>query len=276
MKKLLLRFVLFVLVNVVASNIFAHDISADSGGKQIYYVWTNNNTELAVSFRGDNYSSYDNEYSGSVVIPQTVTYNGNTYNVTSIGERAFYNCSGLTSISIPSSITTIGNYAFYGCSGLTSVSIPNSVSTIGGLSFGVCTGLESLSISEDGPELEIGESAFNYCTKLQITPSEIPNRVTSIGYCAFESIGGFNGVSYDELIYLGRVAYYYKGKMSGPSSWNSYPNIVIRDGTTCIAGACFGDCHLMSISIPNTVRSIGEYNQEIEGETNVEIIPVSA
>ena len=55
-----------------------------------------------------------NYYSGNVVIPESVTYKGKTYSVTSIGSYAFYGCSGLTSVTIPNSVTSIGEYAFYG------------------------------------------------------------------------------------------------------------------------------------------------------------------
>ena len=72
----------------------------------------------------------DDQYSGLVVIPATVTNSGTTYAVTSIGISAFSNCSGLTSVTIPNSVTFIGTYAFSGCSGLTSVTIPNSVTSI--------------------------------------------------------------------------------------------------------------------------------------------------
>ena len=68
-----------------------------------------------------------NNYTGSVVIPEKFTYENVEYSVTSIGTEAFYNCSGLTSVTIGNSVTTIGDQAFYGCSRLTSVTIPNSV-----------------------------------------------------------------------------------------------------------------------------------------------------
>ena len=71
------------------------------------------------------------KYSGEVVIPESVEHKGAAYSVTSIGERAFIFCSGLTSVTIPNSVTSIGEGAFYGCSGLTSVTIPNSVTSIG-------------------------------------------------------------------------------------------------------------------------------------------------
>lgn len=64
-----------------------------------------------------------NKYSGAVSIPETVTYNGKTYTVTSIGCHAFNECSGLKSVNIPGSVTCIGSAAFQGCSGLTSINI---------------------------------------------------------------------------------------------------------------------------------------------------------
>ena len=67
----------------------------------------------------------DNEYSGDIVIPESITYNGSKYSVTSIGNWAFSFCSGLTSVTIPNSVTIIGRYAFDGCISLTSVTIPN-------------------------------------------------------------------------------------------------------------------------------------------------------
>ena len=78
------------------------------------------------------------EYSGEVVIPESVEHEGATYSVTSIGAEAFYCCSGLTSVTIPNSVTSIGESAFYKCSRLTSVTIPNSVTSIGRDAFYNC------------------------------------------------------------------------------------------------------------------------------------------
>ena len=79
-------------------------------------------------------------YSGGVIIPETIAFDGTTYSVTSIGDGAFANHSGLTSVTIPNSVTSIGNYAFFNCSGLTSVTIPNSVTTIGDSAFKAAPG----------------------------------------------------------------------------------------------------------------------------------------
>ncbi|MBO5749261.1 MAG: leucine-rich repeat domain-containing protein, partial [Muribaculaceae bacterium] len=131
----------------------AHDFKVDG----IFYNKINSST-VEVTYKGIYYDSYSDEYSGNVIIPSSVNYNGVTYSVTSIGEDAFYECYSLTSIEIPNSVTSIGNYAFYRCSSLTSVVIGNSVTSIGYDAFYDCSGLTSI---------------------------EIPNSVTSIGNWAF-------------------------------------------------------------------------------------------
>ena len=133
-------------------------------------------------------------YTGTIVIPASVTYASVpyappvTYTVTSIGNWAFYNCSSLTSVTIPNSVTSIGEGAFYGCTGLTSVTIPNSVTSIGAFAFAYCTGLTSVTIGNS--VTNIGDEAFYWCTSLtSVTieaemPPTLGNSVfTSTNYC---------------------------------------------------------------------------------------------
>ena len=114
---------------MVASVASAEDFAVDD----IYYSITSSTEPytVAVTYRGSKYSSYSDEYTGSVTIPESVTCSGKTYSVTSINQSAFYGCTGLTSVEIPNSVTSIGSNAFRGCSGLTSIEIPNSVTSIG-------------------------------------------------------------------------------------------------------------------------------------------------
>ena len=154
-------------------------------------------------------SNYYGVYSGNIIIPETITYNNTTYSVTSIGDRAFDQCSGLTSVTIPNSVTSIGEDAFYHCTGLTSVTIPNSVTTIGEFAFAYCSGLTSVIFNAEKctkmisafsdctniTSLTIGDKvtiipnfAFPHCSKL--TSVTIPNSVTSIGDSAFNGCSG--------------------------------------------------------------------------------------
>ena len=114
-KRVFIAIAMILTVSVSAS---AHDFEVDG----IYYnITSSSDKTCAVTFQGSSYWEYSNEYTGEIVIPESVTYGGTTYSVTSIGSSAFYNCSGLTSVTIPNSVTSIGNSAFLGCSGLTSV-----------------------------------------------------------------------------------------------------------------------------------------------------------
>ena len=119
----------------------------------IYYELNANGTASVVSG--------DSKYSGNISIPKAVTFGGSQYSVTSIGYKAFYACSGLTSITIPNSVTGISDYAFYLCSGLTSITIPNSVTSIGEGAFEGCSGLTSITIPNS--VTRIGDSAFRSC-----------------------------------------------------------------------------------------------------------------
>ena len=112
--------------------------------------------------------------SGKVKIPESVTFAGEKYSVTRIGERTFYHCSSLTSVIIPNSVTTIGESAFSRCSGLTSVTIPNSVTTIGMHAFSGCTGLTILTIENaTPPNIEGGYAFDNVSEKITIyVPAE--------------------------------------------------------------------------------------------------------
>ena len=106
-------------------------------------------------------TSGEKEYSGDIVIPESITYGNSKYSVTSIGEFAFHYCYGLTSITIPNSVTSIRKSAFEGCSSLTSVTIPNSVTSIGEFAFHNCSGLTSVTIPNS--VTSIGDDAFSFC-----------------------------------------------------------------------------------------------------------------
>lgn len=114
----LLRAVLFQLALLVATTVVAHDFEVDG----IYYKITG--SEVSVTYRGQYATTYVGEYTDTVTIPESVTYNGTTYMVTSIDYSAFSGCTELTSVTIPSTVTIINSYAFTNCSGLTKITVP--------------------------------------------------------------------------------------------------------------------------------------------------------
>ena len=172
------------------------------------------------------YSDTDyNSYSGNVTIPSTVTCNGITYTVTSIGYQAFRESTGLTSVSLPNSLTMIGAKSFYGCSALKSITIPDAVTTIGQDAFLNCTALTSVTLPS--ALTEIGFAAFRGCSAL--TSLVIPNSVTSIDDQAFEDCAALTSVT-------------------------------LPNSLTEISPSLFQGCSaLKSVAIPNMVNSIGMY-----------------
>ena len=276
MKKHLL-FLFAALLPLVTN---AHDFEADG----IYYNITSNTDKQAeVTFKGDYYNSYWDEYSGSITIPATVTYDGVAYSVTSIGGYAFDDCSRLTAINIPEGVTSIGDVAFGYCSSLTTINIPEGVTSIGGYAFGYCSNLTAINIPES--VTSIGKGAFVYCSSL--TAITLPEGVTSIGYYAFQHCSSLTAINIPEgVTSIGSSTFYKCSSLtavyissieawckilfddydSNPLSYahNLYLNgelvteLVIPEGVTSIGFAAFYNCSsLTAINIPEGVTSIG-------------------
>lgn len=165
-------------INGIYYNIYDGDKAAVTyiSYSTTYYV---GNTQYPLY--GVNCYNYYSKYMNTVTIPETVTYNGTTYTVTSIESYAFANCGSLTGVSIPNTVTTIGNYAFYNCFGLKDITIPNFVTSINGYAFAGCSGFSHITI----PNLvtTIGVNAFSNCSSL--TTIIIGSSVTFLGSSIF-------------------------------------------------------------------------------------------
>ena len=228
-------------------------------------------------------------YSGSVVIPATVTYDGTTYPVTSIETIAFYGSTELTSIVVPNSVTEIGQEAFGNCPGLTSIVvesgnprfdsrnncnaiiettdneliagckntiIPNSVTKIGNFAFDACDSLTSIVIPNS--ITSIGHYAFYSCDSL--TSIDIPNSVIEIGYGVFESCSGLASI----VVESGNPTYDSRNNCNAiiETADNTLiygcKNTTIPNSVTTIGDYAFSGCHgLTSIDIPDSVTEIG-------------------
>ena len=170
---------------------------------------------------------------GDVVIPDSVT---------SIGEKAFYDCHRLTSISIPDSVTSIGDGAFEGCRNLTIINIPDSVTHVGESAFSGCKAL----VNRNGFVI-IRNVLYNYEGKAKSIT--IPDNVTSIWDCAFSECSSLTNISIpDSVTSIGDNAF---------SECESLTSISIPDSVTSIGERAFNDCSsLTSISVPDSVTSI--------------------
>jgi len=260
MKKLF-SFILVALLPVVAK---AYDAYIDG----IYY-----------SFSGDDaiVTYYENDegsvpkYSGAVVIPSSVTYNGKTYSVTRISNSAFGGCSGLTSVTIPNTVTRIGTIAFAYCSKLTSITIPESVTYLESEVFYKCSNLASVTIKGNVPSIEedtfrecsklttivlpsslkfIGSEAFQDCTSL--TSITIPENVTTISSDAFENCTSLTSVTLPS-----KLETIYSGVFMNCSALTS---ITIPESVKLIHYQAFADCtSLTTVVLSSTATDIVTY-----------------
>ncbi len=269
MKKLLT-----ILMLLAASlPLWAYDLEVDG----IYYNKIVSTSTVQVT----NYDSQanSNSYSGTVVIPETVSVNGVTYKVTSIGAYAFVDCENLTAIEIPGTVTEIGTNAFLHCYGLSSVTIADGETTLElanyqagnwprGLFFD-CP-IETLYLGRDlsydiNTQEGITRTPFSQITEL--TTLTIGNNVTKIGVDAFVDCSGLTSVIIpNNITSIGGGAF---------EGCTGLTEVIIPESVQEILGNTFKNCTgLTEITIPNSVTSIGNY--AFEGCTKLSTITCNA
>ena len=225
------------------------------------------------------YNYYYSDYEGNISIPSTVTDAGTTYQVTSVYDYAFCNCTAVTSITLPNSIISIGNCAFWNCRFLTSVAIPSSVTSIGSSAFSSCSNLTSVKVDIDSP--------------LSINYSTFTNRANATLYVPYGSKAAYQAANYwqdfKEIVEPAIVDFAdanvkalcvanwdtdNDGELSeeeaaavtslgsvfkGNTSITSFNELQYFTGLTGISYDAFSECsNLTSIIIPNGVTYIGD------------------
>ena len=173
-----------------------------------------------------------NEYSGDVVIPKKVKYEGVSYTVRSIGEKAFKSCYNLTSVTIPEGVTSICEEAFAYCKCLTSVTIPEGVTYIEDYAFRKCVELTSVTIPNSVNKL--GMFVFSYCEKLKSVT--IPEGVKTIDVGAFEYC-----YSLSSLILPSTLTDIHVSAFDGAS----LTSVTIPPNVNTIYSRAFGNCKLL-------------------------------
>ncbi len=247
MKKLLL----LLLCIISTLPIFAREFKYTYEGQTLFYTVLDEEAKTCEVRpgldRGDKIRP-GNKVDGNLIIPATVKAGDVEYSVIAIGDYAFWECSGLTSVAIPNSVTTIGVYAFLNCSGLTSVTIPNSITAIDFGAFWGCSGLTSVAIPNS--VTTIGVYAFLNCSGL--TSVTIPNSVTTIGGLAFGGCSRLTSVAIpNSVTAIGDYAFLECGGLT---------SVAIPNSVTTIGDYAFYNCSgITSVTIPASVTSIGNY-----------------
>ena len=215
---------LVVMMLMMASSAMAEDVKFEVIDGFRYFLDTGAKTAALMS-------KTDGNYSGDIIIPEKVKGNdGVECVVTSLGDECFKDCSGLTSITIPSSVTSLGDDSFTSCIGLTSITIPSSVTSLGDDCFSYCSSLTSIEIPSSVTSL--GDYCFSGCSSL--TPVTIPSSVTSLGDYCFSGCSNLTSITIPSSVtFLGDDCFsgcsgletvYFKGNVP-TFYYNSKPDI---------------------------------------------------
>lgn len=244
MKKKLYRTALMAMACLASSAAFAYD--AQVGG--IYYNFHGNEAEVTYfDTSSDNAEAYTDHFS----IPSHVEYEGKTYTVTAIGDRAFAGCDELRYFDeFPETIKRIGDYAFHGCSKLDYFAFPfdSRVTSIGEDAFSECSALTSISLPEG--LMTMGEYAFQHCTALSYV--SLPGSLKSISYGAFRFCSSLNDVDFEEgLETIGEEAF---------ALCSSLTDITLPASLTSIGEIAFDQCEALEyVTFNGETPHMGDY-----------------
>ena len=223
------------------------------GGDYYYYYSYYNDTYYTSNDKIGDYAFYNCSRLTSLTLPAGIT---------SIGEGAFWHCSGLTSLNLPAGITEIGSFAFSGCSGLTSLTLPAGITSIGESTFWGCSGLTSLTLPAG--ITEIGSFAFSGCSGL--TSLTLPAGITEIYGSAFKNCTGLTSLNLPAgITSIGGGAFYGCSRLKEVRFCiNDNLDTYLTKGHPYIDVDCgikyyINDKEITSIVIPSSVTSLGNY-----------------
>ena len=273
MKKELLLSMLMVMMPLMVN---AYDAEIDG----IYYNFSGDEAEVTYQQRVGENQIPMSDYSGLVVIPTSVDYDGKTYSVTAIGDSAFYACYNVTSVTMPKGLTRIGEYAFCDCVKLSDINFPEGLSTIGKNAFERCQMLKDIVIPRS--VTNIGDYIFLYCEYINSIKVEegntvydsrndcnaiietaanrlirgcnntiIPEDITSISAYAFEGCQRLTSVTIPKGVTTIEEGTFY--------FCTNLKSVIIPEGVTSIQRIGFLSCiNMESVSIPSSMTYIGE------------------
>jgi hypothetical protein len=241
------KIIAFLFLLCMTMNALAYDFVAN----HIYYTITSSTGTLTVAVSGSETQS------ASIVLPSTVTNGSTSYNVTSIGNSAFWNASWLTNITLPSTLKSIESNAFTFCHGLQAIVIPASVTSIGSNAFYECQLLNSIALSTE--LTSIADLTFKGCYKL--TSITIPKNVSSISSTAFTECPNLReiNVEKDNPSYksINGVLFNGDGSTLIYFPYSNSTNYTIPEGVTTIGYQAFNYCMgLAYVTIPTSVKTI--------------------
>lgn len=255
-------FIYFLLLALMPIYVMAQDATTVVVNG-IKYSLDTNTKEAAVIVNADDHGNQT--YAGEVTIPGSITYNGESYNVTSIADWAFCLSKDLNSVNIGNKVTKIGQGAFSECKDLTAITLPNSVTEIGYLAFSNCAKLTSVNISDLAAWCNISFNSYSsnpFCSTtenchlildgMELVSFKIPEGVTSIGNYNFVHCNQIKTVTLPKsLTSIGEDAF---------SSCTSLAEIDLSNtNLTDIGARTFFNCsRLENVSIPQSVTTINE------------------
>ena len=234
-------------------------------GQTLYYIITDEEQKtVKLTFPHEPENPWESNFwegyekpQGSMTLPSTVNYEGETYTVTAIDASAFYECEGLTgTLVVPGSITDINTYAFYACTGLNVVELQEGVTTIWHNAFNSCNGITSINFPNT--LATIFHNAFSSCSSL--TSLHLPASVTTVYPSVFTNDSALESITVDEshpLFYSENNAII---KRDDKTLFLGCKNTIIPDDIVAIGENAFNGCgDGGDLVIPNSVRSIGDY-----------------